>query len=289
MITPACRKSFLDFFTGMERDAQPVHYIFHNRFSKWLQCLSVLVQAGIIRKSGHIATSMQCDECNHPVSIENEGHGFFYQCFQCGLMLKLSEEQVGSYESSLNLVADFLNPILRLEAERKIKKAGIVICLGKMRAHNGECNVFLVKGISDEESQSEIFRLCQPTNARTHSLVLSLHGEEVPTKSSRVVQIPLADLLHVTAGQLTILTDRIPLLLSGVYAESKGTTSIEAEKIFETRLIGEIESGRVKRGEKEKWKGIAKRDYNLTGRRFQKIWKENAPEELRRGGRPVEG
>lgn len=281
-----CAQSLTDLLTGFEKETKLVYCIPHGHFRHWKNCLPIFLKAGIISKSMSMANTVPCAECGSDVRVEKGEQHYFCQCTGCGLVRKLPEEEITLYETTLDALADFVQANMHFERNRETVATGRLIYVGRHTFHNGEYAVFLARGLMWKDRESMVYAHCQPPNHRTHTLILSVCDDEAQTGNSRIVQVPLLDLLRVENSKLVFREDLIPLKLRGVYADAKSHAKAEGEKRFTAHFKTALKAGDIQQGDKGKWQEIAVNDFGMSQRTFRTFWQKNAPKELKQAGNP---
>lgn len=281
-----CIQSFTDLLTGLERETKPIYFIPYRRFRLWKNCLPIFANAGIVSKSSTVADKMPCAECGRYVEVKEDSGRYFCQCSPCGLTRNLKQEEITLYESSLDVLADFVHSGLTFEGIRKNVVAGRLTYLGRHTFHNGEYAVFVARGLTWQDAKPAIHVHCEPQNPRTHILILSVCSDDVQTGNSRIVQVPLIELVTVENGKLIFQHDRIMHKLVGVYGDAGDKARKEGMLFFEACFKKAIENNEIQQGDKEKWRCIAENDYGVKPLAFRTFWQKNAPKELKKAGNP---
>jgi hypothetical protein len=231
---------------------------------------------------------MECFGCDEelPVRIK-ENKTRFIHCFanECGIYRKLKNNEDLAYILTLNGIADFLINLLEITGNKTNSIAGKIIELGKKQIFDLDFNIYLLK---ERLNSQEIFDSCKPKSKKAPSIIIKLTDKDLKIDQVNIADCWFNDLIFYndSLNKFSINYKVLTQTISGCFEGSQKTT---IQKFLNEKCLEWfkelISKNIIKRGEKEKYKKEANNLFNISTKAFDKIWKDNAPDQIKKGGR----
>ena len=277
-------QELLDYY---ERDKySQICLISYNQHKNWHDYINLFIKNGLINISNENPDLIICSGCGDIKKLENKEQQLFYRCFECNNIEWLSVEESIVYETNLYKISDFMRGKLNITVPQKNILDERLINLGKHKFETGQFVCYLFRGASDLwEDSAKIISLCAPVDAVYGSLIFFLNNTPPTMPKNRMVAISLAEIISESFDNLIIDCGIIESHLIFAYKGCSGELRKLNEQQFSIWLKKEIETRKIKQGEKSIAIEQAKILFGIGRDTAQKIWQKTVPSEYSTKGR----
>lgn len=231
---------------------------------------------------------IECISCGEENKIQKKNNQIFIHCSnnECNVLRVINDNEILAYQVNLGNVADFVIKLLEINHNKQNIKNDCIIYLGSKIILDIEFNIILLK---EAIPSQDITKYCTPKSNKTPTIIVRLHDKNLAIEQSNIADCYFNDLIFYD-NNLRRFSLNYKTLINSIkqcFKDTLQTSAIQTYlnkkclKWFKDLIANDI----IKRREKEKYRIIANEYFNVSPNKYKEIWKVEAPEYLKKGGR----